>query len=247
VESTIQEHRRPPKRLSHLALARALGVNSLTLYNWRAKGCPTDSLEAAIAWKANYQPPKRRPESQARPGNKNGALKLEKQAARMGLVSPKTSKPKLSPEIVKQVAEYILNGFNDDEIATLCDVNVKTIYNWRRLDPIKKAMLLRKDFLIAKIRDGTRPDWTRVAWWMERRWPEQYSRPEVAAQIKQTNNSMTVNQTLMISADVAKELTARSAEAAKRVKELFANRVTPAADRPAKLPDRDYQSPNDLE
>jgi hypothetical protein len=246
VETPVQDPQPKAKRLTDAAIAKALGVSASTFCVWRKEGCPNTSLEAAQAWKtARVRKPLK---NQARPGNRNGEGKaLEKRIAKWNLPAPRL-KTNLTPELLSQVAACFVDGFNDVETGILCDVHPDSIRKWRKLNILKKAELARKQSLIQRITDSSQRDWTRWAWFLERRFPLEFSRPEVAHAIATANvtqNNLTQN--LIISADIAKQLSRRSAAVEKTVRELFANRVTPASDRPAKLPDRGAQPEDDLE
>jgi hypothetical protein len=228
VESPVQESQTKPKRLTDAAVARALGVAPPTFCVWRKQGCPNSSIEAAQAWKAAR---KRKPlpsDSQRRFGNQNGKGNiLERKIERLMPTKSKFA-PKLSLELIEKVGECFLEGLTDEETGWVCDLSHETIRKWRQLAPIKKYETERKRLYINKIKDGKQRDWTRIAWWMERRWPLEYSRPEVAASIRNSTTTVT-NQTLVISGEVAAELTARATSVRDQVKRLFENRVTPAA------------------
>jgi hypothetical protein len=225
-------------RPTNAELARALNVNISQISRWRKAGCPNNSIEAVREWRRNQ--PQRKTESQKRPGNSNGlGNNLQKRFARMCPPTPKRS-AKLSPELVEQVAKYISNGFTDEETALLCDLEENTIRSWRKLSPVKKAIHQRKNDLIEKVIHGTRPDWARVCWFLERRYPLQFSRPEVAHAIATANITQNnLSQTIVISPSIAKELSERSASVRSEVKKLFDQHPARLADRSAKLLNHD--------
>ena len=231
-------------------LARALGVHPSLIGRWIKEGCPTQSIEAVKEWRLTRPRKSRSSASQQRFGNKNyEGNRLEKKIEKWGL-DPSNSKygRKLTPEIVEAVAQCLSDGFTNEETAILCDVQENTIARWCQLGPIKKAVLQRKRYYIHQLLEGTRKDWCRLAWFLERRFPLEFSRPEVAQAIRvsnQTTNSFTQN--LVISREIAAELTTRSASVRKQITQLFAGRVTPIEDRSRALPNRDDQTPNDSE
>jgi hypothetical protein len=217
-------------------LACALGVHRTQIGRWRKAGCPTQSVEAVKEWRSKY------PGAQQRFNNKNGVgNNLAKRVERLGLSPPRPARgPRMTAELLKQVAECFFNGFNDEETACLCDLEESTVRAWRKLAPIKKAELQRKNHYIERVRDGTRPDWARICWWLERRYPLEFSRPEVAHAIRVSNQTTTnVTNNLVISSEIAKELTARSKSVRAEVNKLFSNYTAPAANQPRALPDRD--------
>ena len=120
----------------------------------------------------------------------------------------------------------------------LCDIgSTDTIAVWRKLGVLKKAEAARKRHYIKELRDGKRHDWTRIAWWLERRYPLEFSRPEVAHVIRQSlvqNN--TVNN-FVISSELAEQLAQRSGKVDETIKRLFEGK-----DRV--LPDREIANSN---
>jgi hypothetical protein len=223
-------------------LARALGVHPSLIGRWIKEGCPTQSIEAVKEWRLTRPRKSRSSASQQRFGNKNyEGNRLEKKIEKWGL-DPSNSKygRKLTPEIVEAVAQCLSDGFTNEETAILCDVQENTIARWCQLGPIKKAVLQRKRYYIHQLLEGTRKDWCRLAWFLERRFPTEFSRPEVAHAIRVSNQTTTnVVQNLTITAEVAEQLAARSASVQTQVKKLFAQYSTQPANRPQALLDRD--------
>jgi hypothetical protein len=228
-------------RPTNAELARSLGVHPAQIGRWIKKGCPTESPEAVQKWRSNYPRPPRTTESQQRFGNQNGKGKntLEQIIEKWGLAPPPSKYGrKLTPELVAQVSEHLIDGFTNEEVAILCDVQENTIAHWCKLSPIKKAVFQRKRYLIHQILDGTRRDWCRVAWFLERRFPDQFAKPEIANLIRTHQSETNITQNLVISTELATKLTARSASVQKQVKKLFAQYSTQPADQSPALLDR---------
>lgn len=161
---------------------------------------------------------------QQRFGNTNakGKNTLEEQIS--SWYKPPTLKTVLTDELAREIAECFLDGLTDEETGIICDVEENTIRNWRRLSPIKKHETARKRFYIHEIRDGKRRDWTRLAWWLERRWPLEFSRPEVAHEIQLSqHNTVNTTQNLIVSAELAEQLAERNKSVASQIERLFAN------------------------
>jgi hypothetical protein len=126
--------------------------------------------------------------------------------------------------IEKQIAECFFDGLTDEETAALCDVSYKTIQRARAgqfCPAIKKAEFGRKQFYIRKLRDGKRPDWPRIAWFLERRYPTEFAKPEVQLQINNNTLNQTVNNTLIVTAEVAHGISSRVKEANMKVEKLL--------------------------
>ena len=138
---------------------------------------------------------------------------------------PPKLKSVLTEELAKQIAECYLDGCTDEDTAILCDVALNTLKNWKNLDCIKKHERERKSFYVHEVRDGKRRDWTRLAWWLERRYPLEFSRPEVAHAISTSIHTVTnVQQNLIVSSELAEQLSERNAKLGAKIDQLFSNR-----------------------
>ena len=162
-------------------------------------------------------------ESQQRFGNRNAANRLEKQMARLeaAMPAPRTA-PKLSAELIAEVGECFLDGFTDEETGIMLNLNEETVSSWRSFRPVKSYELRRKQFFIREVRFGKKRDWTRIAWWLERRYPLEFSRPEVAHAIS-TSQHLTQNltQNLVVTAETAQILASRTSAVSQTVARLF--------------------------
>ena len=116
--------------------------------------------------------------------------------------------------LIDLIAGCIFDGLTDEETALLAGINRKTIYRIRVGDEcpaIKMATIERMRFYIRQIRDGNdrTNHWQRIAWFMERRWPDRWAKPEVLLNLNTGSN--VTNNTLVITAEVAAGLKARNA------------------------------------
>jgi hypothetical protein len=139
----------------------------------------------------------------------------------------KTGRPTvLTPAVVKKVADCFFDGLSDAETSLLCQIDERTIRRARAggfCPAIKKAEVGRKLFYIRKLRDGKRQDWTRIAWFLERRYPSEFAKPEVLMQV--SNNTLNqVNNTLVITAETASTISKRRKEVESKVEKLFKDR-----------------------
>jgi hypothetical protein len=140
-----------------------------------------------------------------------------------------------TPALIKRVAECFFDGLNDEETSLLCDINVRTIHKAREFgksaDPkspyaqffaaIKKAEAARLQKYILKIRDGKQRDWVRIAWFLERRYPERFARPEIQLSF---NNSYTQNNlSINISGAEAKQIEQEAKPIRDDVSSMFQN------------------------
>lgn len=134
--------------------------------------------------------------------------------------------PKVTPALVSQISEAFVFGFTDEEAATLVQIDEKTIRRMRegRYCPqIKRAELGRKATYIRRITEGKRPDWARWAWFLERRFPLQFAKPEI--QLNVDNRS--VHQTLVINAEVAGAIGERMKSVHSEIADLIKGRRGP--------------------
>lgn len=159
-------------------------------------------------------------ESQQRFGNRNAANRLEKQMARL-TPKPRTA-PKLTAELLAEVSDCFIKGFNDEETGLMTNVSENTVKRWRSFAPVKTAVYQRKRNYISALVDGKRRDWIRIAWWLERRYPLEFSRPEVAHAIS-TSQHLTQNltQNLVVTAETAQILASRTSAVSQTVARLF--------------------------
>jgi len=124
---------------------------------------------------------------------------------------------------IKLIAEAFLYGLSDQEIALMIDVNVRTIERARAgkfCQEIKKAEVSRKMMYIRRITEGKRPDWARWAWFLERRFPKEFSKPEI--QLAVNNNYNVGALQINITTGEAKQIEAAAAPVRENVKRMFA-------------------------
>jgi hypothetical protein len=136
-----------------------------------------------------------------------------------------TGRPKLiSGANIRKVADCFFDGLTDDETALLCGIHVKTIKRARAGEfcpEIKKAEAGRLQFYLRAIRDGKQRDWVRIAWFLERRYPERFARPEI--QLSFNNNYTQNNLSINITSSEAKEIEAIAEPVRRNVKEMFSH------------------------
>jgi hypothetical protein len=138
-----------------------------------------------------------------------------------------------TPALIKRVADCFFDGLNDEETSLLCEIDVRTIHKARQFgksaDPkspharffaaVKKAEAARLQIYLHKIRDGKQRDWVRIAWFLERRYPERFARPEIQLSF---NNSYTQNNlSINISSGDAKHIEAEAKPVRDAVSSMF--------------------------
>lgn len=127
----------------------------------------------------------------------------------------------LTPALKHKLAECFLVAMTDEQTAQLCGINEKTIRRMRAggfCPEIKKAEMERELKYRMKL-------WTSktlpagICFMLERKYPNQFAKPEVQLQINTTNQ--TVNNTLVVVAEVAKEIHGRVKEADAKIERLL--------------------------
>lgn len=136
---------------------------------------------------------------------------------------PKIGRPsKLTPALISKIADCFFDGLTDHETSLLCDLDTRTIERIRAggfCREVKKAEAARLQIYIRKIRDGRGNDWIRIAWFLERRFPDRFAKPEIQLSF---NNSYTQNNlTVQIAGSEAKTIEAEAKPIRSKVEELF--------------------------
>jgi hypothetical protein len=128
---------------------------------------------------------------------------------------------KLTPAVQKLIAELFFLGFTDEQVALYVGINEKTIRRARLGEfcpAIKKAEIAREMKYRQKIWDGV-GNWCGVSWFLERKYPTQFAKPEVQLQINTTNQ--TVNNTLIVTAEVAHGISSRVKDVDAKIERLL--------------------------
>ena len=128
---------------------------------------------------------------------------------------------KMTPALQKQIAELFFLCFTDEQVAMYCGINEKTIRRARLgqfCPAIKKAEMHREAMYRKRTWDGA-DGWQGAAWNLERKYPTQFSRPEIQLAVNTTNN--TVNNTLIVTAEVAGVIKDRVREAEVKIDKLL--------------------------
>jgi hypothetical protein len=133
-----------------------------------------------------------------------------------------SGRPKaITKELEKTIAELFFLAFTDDQVALFTGVNVRTIVRARAGGfclAIKRGEMARERVYRQKIWDG-REGWQGAAWFFERKYPTQFAKPEVQLQINTTNQ--TVNNTLIVTAEVAHGISTRVKDADAKIERLL--------------------------
>lgn len=98
-------------------------------------------------------------------------------------------KPKLTPELTREAIRLVQNGASNSDVISYLGVAESTFYAWLR-DPqndvqlelaqgLKKAETERKLWHLQRIHKAAEEgDWKASAWYLERRYPNEYARTQ---------------------------------------------------------------------
>ena len=126
--------------------------------------------------------------------------------------------------LVNLIAGCIFDGLTDEETGLLAGVHGSTIGRLRagtECKEIKISVVERMRKYIALIRDGEDRSnrWQRIAWFLERRYPDRWAKPEVLLNINSSGANVT-NNTLVITAEQAQGLRNRNASLDEQLQKL---------------------------
>lgn len=129
--------------------------------------------------------------------------------------------PKFTLELQKKVAELFFLAFTDEQIALYCGISAKTIQRARsgELCPaIKVWELKREEVYRRKIWDA-KGFWQGAAWFLERKYPTQFAKPEIQLGVNMSSNI--THNTLIVTAEVAREIGDRAKAAEAKIEKLI--------------------------
>jgi hypothetical protein len=88
-------------------------------------------------------------------------------------------KTKLTPKLVKQILELVALGGTDKDAYTVAGISHDTFYEWMKQsefsEQVTSARAKGKLLRIGRIKKHGEKDWRADAWYLERRWPEEYA------------------------------------------------------------------------
>jgi hypothetical protein len=159
-------------------------------------------------------------------------------------VRVKTNKPngrptKKTAQSVARILKIARDGLPLKFAAQAGNIDFDTLSQWRAKDPVFARALEQAQLESVEKRWKTiaraaedrvsangevRPgDWKAVAWQLERSFPSEFSRPEIQLGV-QINNNQTINNTLVVTAEVADQLQSRAERADANIEKLFRER-----------------------
>jgi hypothetical protein len=117
--------------------------------------------------------------------------------------------PALSPKLIKDISDFLFEGFNNDDVSFYFGLPpelVQAIRLGTAFKDVRRQVINRKHYLIRKVLTGKKlaPG---IVWFLERRYPHEFSKPETQLGLV---NGPSVNNTLVVSAELAERLVQRS-------------------------------------
>ena len=121
---------------------------------------------------------------------------------------------KITPALVEQIGEYMFLAFTDPQIETLTGINRKLIERVRRGDlyPQVKIWELKREAVYRKRIWDAKGFWQGAAWFLERKYPLQFAKPEIQLGVNLNTTNLTQ---ITITAPQAEKI-------AKRIREVDA-------------------------
>ena len=109
---------------------------------------------------------------------------------------------KRTPEIVERIAEAIADGLNDSFVCDLVGITRETLVQWRKNArfsyTIKSAEASRLQQRLRRIESGA-DGWQGTAWFVERKYPREWSRPELQVALNVEHSGSVDHQVRMLS------------------------------------------------
>jgi hypothetical protein len=152
---------------------------------------------------------------------------------------------KLTPALLKSIEQFLFDGFDNDDIAFYHALDVKTVDHIRKgqnFPAIRRGVLAQKARYIALIRDGKGKGWARIAWFLERRYPREFARPDIQLSLAPTSIT---NNTLVVTAEVADAIISRSKRMTREVDTLLRQKRPVERDQQSDLREDQVENEND--
>ena len=136
---------------------------------------------------------------------------------------------KRTPQLEKALLAAIETGAPYRIACLACGISDDAFNEWRRKDPVfakqvEEAAGKTALRLLKKIEANAEENFSAAAWILERRFPSDFSRPEIQFQINNHTLNQTVNNTLVVTAEVATVIQTRAERADANIEKLFRER-----------------------
>jgi hypothetical protein len=132
-----------------------------------------------------------------------------------------TGRPsKITTDLIDKISDCFLVAFTDEQTALYCGIDRKTVYRMRvagfcpavKIAELKKEMIYRQ-----KVWNAT-GFWQGAAWFLERKYPTQFSRPEIQLAI---NTQVTNNTAIVITTQQLGKVNERIVQAEGKLVDYF--------------------------
>ena len=132
---------------------------------------------------------------------------------------------KLSPAKIAEIGECFLLAFTDEQTASLCGIASKTIQRLRRgeLCPDVKIWELKREAAYRRKIWDAKGFWQGAAWFLERKYPLQFAKPEIQLGVNMVTNNVTA---ITISAPQAEKIAKRIREVDAKVEAFLEKKKT---------------------
>lgn len=89
---------------------------------------------------------------------------------------------KYGKEITDKIVKLIAGGMNREDSCDMAGINQDTFYDWMKdkrkpefSEAIKRAEMVCKQRNIERIQDASKKNWQAAAWWLERKYPQEFA------------------------------------------------------------------------
>jgi hypothetical protein len=133
---------------------------------------------------------------------------------------------KKTPELVNELLKLVATGAPYSICAASVGLHPDTLMDWKREDSefaaqVEKAAAKSALRLLGKIEKHGEDNFQSLAWILERRFPSDFSRPEIQFQINNNTLNQTVNNTLVVTAEVADVISSRVRDVDAKIEKLL--------------------------
>jgi hypothetical protein len=126
------------------------------------------------------------------------------------------------PLLIAKIADCFLVAFTDEQTALYCGISQKTVQRLRNggFCPAVKLAELEREMRYRKKIWGAKGFWQGAAWFLERKYPTQFAKPEIQLAVNQQVNTGPTN-VVVLGPERAKELVSRHEAIRARTIELL--------------------------
>ena len=129
---------------------------------------------------------------------------------------------KLTPQLLAKIADCFLVAFTDEQTALYCGISSKTIQRIRQgsFCPAIKIAELERELKYRKKIWNAKGYWQGAAWFLERKYPTQFAKPEIQLAVNNQINQGPTN-ILVVGPERAAILASRHEQIRAKTRELL--------------------------